>query len=189
MAIAMAADYAHMLHELRPRGPAMLQEDTVLNALAEELARAHNRALNLIEEADPRNTSELFDRWEQVFGLPDPCVTSEQNLAQRRAALVTKVVTTGGQSPQYYINIALALGYEITITEFHEHTVDDDVDYPLYDEQWLFAWQVNAALNTVQELSVEDDVETPLAWWSNEILECVLDRLKPAHTSVIYSYS
>lgn len=192
-----ADDYLRQLQALLPPGPAWPRDDDatitrLLHGLAEELARVDGRARQLLEEADPRTTAELFTDWERVAGLPDACAVAfggEQTTAQRRAALVGRLTTVGGQTPAYFIGLAAALGYAITITEFSEHTVDDDVDNPLYDVAWSFAWQVNAALDTVTELTVDDTVEDPLASWGNALLECVLRRVAPAHTIPIFSYT
>lgn len=192
-----ADDYLRQLQALLPPGPAWPRDDDatitrLLHGLAEELARVDGRARQLLEEADPRTTAELFTDWERVAGLPDACAVAfggEQTTAQRRTALVGRLITVGGQTPAYFIGLAAALGYAITITEFSEHTVDDDVDHPLYDVAWSFAWQVNAALNTVTELTVDDTVDDPLASWGNALLECVLRRVAPAHTIPIFSYT
>jgi uncharacterized protein YmfQ (DUF2313 family) len=118
----------------------------------------------------------------------DICSTYQPlTMQERSAALVSKLVTLGGQSPAYFIGLAAALGYAITITEFHAHTVCDDVNHPLYDLAWNFAWQVNGALATISQLSVTDPVGDPLASWGNVLLECVLTRLKPAHTIVLFN--
>ena len=53
---------------------------------------------------------------------------------------------------------------------------------------WAFAWAVNATSTTVNELTVDDTVDDPLAYWGNAILECVLERIKPAHTYVVFAY-
>lgn len=192
-----ATDYLRQLQALLPPGPAWPKDDAttlthLLSALAAELARVDGRALTLVEEADPRTVAELFADWERVAGLPDACAQAfggDQTLAQRRAALVGRLTTLGGQSPAYYIGVAAALGYAITITEFRAHTVNDDVEYPLFDESWTFAWQVNAALSTLTEITVESTVEDPIAAWGNSLLECVINRLKPAHTTVLFSYT
>lgn len=191
-----AEDYLRQLQALLPPGPAWQKDDAatltrLLRGLSDELARVDGRAWQLVEESDPRATAELFLDWERVAGLPDACAEAfggEQTMAQRRLALVAKLVTLGGQSPAYYIGVAAALGYAITITEFHAHSVNDDVDYPLYGAAWNFAWQVNAALNSVTELRVDMTVDDPLAAWGNALLECVIRRLKPAHTEVLFSY-
>lgn len=191
------SDYLLQLQALLPNGPAWPRDDQatltqLLSALSVELARVDGRAMTLIEEADPRTTAELFLDWEHVAGLPDACAEAfggEQTLDQRRAALVGKLVTLGGQSPAYFIGLAAAIGYAITITEFHAHTVNDDVDYSILGEDWNFAWQVNAALNTVSELTISSGVDEPLAAWGNALLECVINRVKPAHTIALFSYT
>jgi len=182
-------DYEDQAYKLLPPGPAWSTPDPILQALADAMARVHNRALDLIEEADVRTTDELMADWERVLGLPDPCVVGEQSTPERYAAMLAKLTSIGGQSREYFINMAAALGFTITITEFHEHTVDDDVDYPLYGANWQFAWQINAQQNSVFELTVNDTVDDPLASWSNAPLECSLTQYKPAHTTIIFAYT
>lgn len=189
LARATADDYARQLAELQPRGPAWGACDSLLGAQAEEFARIHNRALDVIAESDPRTTDELFPDWEEAAGLPDLCVGEDQSSAQRRAALIARITQSGDQLPAYYVGIAAELGYIVTITEFHEHTVGDDVDEPIYGAAWPYAWQVNAALNTMFELDVNGVVSDALASWSNTALECVISRLKPAHTHVLFAYT
>lgn len=189
-----AEDYLAQLQALLPQGPAWPRDagatlTKLLQAMADELARVDSRAATLIGETDPRTTSELLADWERVAGLPDTCVTAAQTTAQRRAALHARLTTLGGQKGAYFIALAASLGYTVTITEFHQHTVADDVEYPLYGHPWQFAWQVNAPQNTVGTLSVTDTVADPLAWWGNELLECVIRRLKPAHTHTLFAYS
>jgi len=191
------ADYLAQLQALLPAGPAWSREPDVfmtrlLDGLAAELARVDGRAWQLIEEADPRTVAELFADWERVAGLPDECAVAfggEQTVAQRRAALLGRLTTLGGQSAAYFVGLAASLGYAITITEFDAHTVEHDVEHPLYGDAWNFAWQVNAALNSESEITVESDVDEPLAAWGNALLECVLKRVKPAHTHLIISYT
>lgn len=190
-------DYLRQLQALLPPGPAWSKDEgdlltRLLAGLSGELARVDGRAWQIVEEADPRTVAELFADWERVAGLPDACAQAfggEQTVAQRRSALVGRLTTLGGQSPAYFIALAAAIGYAITITEFSEHTVNDDVEHGLYGPAWNFAWQVNAALNTVTEITVDSTVEEPLAAWGNALLECVLNRLKPVHTAVLYSYT
>lgn len=190
-------DYLQQLQSLLPPGPAWPKDDNalltrLLSGLSGELARVDGRAWQIAEEADPRTVAELFADWERIAGLPDACAVAfggTQTVAQRRAALVGRLTTMGGQSPAYYIALAASIGYAITITEFRVHTVEDDVNYALYGSAWNFAWQVNAALNTINEITVGMTVEDPLAAWGNALLECVINRLKPVHTTALYSYT
>jgi uncharacterized protein YmfQ (DUF2313 family) len=190
-------DYLRQLQALLPPGPAWPKDDDalltrLLGAIAAELARVDGRAQRLVEEADPRTVAELFADWESVAGLPDSCAAAfggDQTMAQRRAALVGRLTTLGGQTPAYVIGLAAALGYAITITEFSAHTVNDDVECALYDNAWNFTWRVNSALSTITDITVDSLVDEPIASWGNALLECVIKRLKPAHTSVIFGYS
>ena len=189
-----APAYTRHLKALLPQGAAWDLEaasvtSQLLAAIAEELARIDVRARGLIQESDPRTCDETLPDWERVYGLPDLCVGTGQTEAQRRAALVARVVSLGGQTAAYYIGVAAALGYVITVTEFSPYDVEDDVDAFVYGTEWAYAWQVNAALNTVIEMTVDDGVDEPIAQWSNVLLECVLTRLKPAHTHLLFSYS
>ena len=189
-----AEQYLAQLQALLPPGAAWPREagavlTDLLLAMADELARIDLRAERLLEEANPRTTLELLADWERVVGLPDPCVVTSQTSAQRITSLLQRLTTLGGQSASYYIAAALVAGFVITVSEFIEHTVEDDVEHQLFGTDWNFTWQVNAPLNTVGELTVEDTADDPLAWWGNEQLECVLRDLKPAHTHLLFAYT
>lgn len=187
-------DYLQQIKQLLPRGPLWsgLAEDKTFQAYlegeVEEKLRIHNRAFNLINETDPRTAYELLPEWEQFAGLPDPCLGELGTLEQRQQNLHTKLTTIGGQSRQYYIDLAATLGYTITITEFDQFSVNDTVDDSVNGADWEFAWQVNAPDETVTYLTASSDVDTALADWGNERLECAISRLKPAHTTVLFAY-
>lgn len=186
--------YLNHLVALLPQGTAWPRDLTsklagFLGSFAGGLTRAHNRALDLIEEADPQTTVELLTEWERVCGLPDDCTVSfVGTLQERRDAVVAKLRQRGGQSVAYFIGAAESLGYEITITEFRAYTCDSPIDTPVYDETWHHAWRVNAPETTIREFNSDSACTDPLASWGNDVLECVLSRLKPAHTHIIFSY-
>lgn len=188
-----ARHYLAQLQALLPRGAAWLREQTatltmLLYALADEFARVDGRSFDLLEEADPRTTYELLPEWEFDYGLPDPCTGQLETIQQRREALVTKVTMIGGQSRQYFIDLAARLGFEITITEFEPFTVGSTVDEPICDEAWRWTWMVNAPEVRVIEFTAESGVNEALQTWGNELLECAITRLKPAHTNVLFAY-
>ena len=188
------ANYLSNLQDSLPPGPAWPRTvDAVLTKLlqgfADEFARVDGRALTILEEADPRTTTELLVDWERVAGLPDTCVIATQTTAQRRAALTTKLTSVGQQTEAYFIDLAARLGYTVTITENHTFTVKSFVNEPLQNAPWRFAFRVNSPLNTITRFTVNSSVSDPLAAWGNEQLECVINRFKPAHTKALYSYT
>jgi len=193
-----ATDYLAQLQALLPQGPAWPRDadaelTRLLAAWADEMARIDARAADLVEEADPRTTAELLADWERVAGLPDACVEAlagAQTTAQRRAALVGKLTTIGGQSAAYYIALAASLGYAITVTEFRPFRAGQScAGDALTNDEWIFAWQVNAPETTIVDFAAgRSCAGDPLRAWGNELLECVITRLKPAHTHVLFAY-
>lgn len=186
-------DYLQQLQALLPQGPAWPREQgslttNLLSAFAEEFSKVDLRIDNLINEADPRTTNELLSDWERVAGLPDLCTGIPATIALRRELLVAKLTNVGGQSKQFYIDLAAKLGYTITIDEFKRFRVTSRVNEVLNDSDWSYVWRVNSAQNTVRKFNVAGRVSEPLASWGNTALECVITRLKPAHTHVQFAY-
>lgn len=191
----MADDYLSQLKALLPRGLAFSQAplstlSKLLNAWADEFARVDLRCGDLATEADPRTTAELLADWERVAALPDVCVTITQTIEQRRAALVSKLIKTGGQSRAYFIELATALGYpSVTIDEFLMMNCNDDCNDSLIGLPDLFAWRVNLPLTGgVFVMTCESNCNSSLQSWGNEAVECRINRLKPAHTNVLFAY-
>lgn len=145
----------------------------LFHALGEEFARIEHRGEDLLTEADPAQADELLPDWERNFDLPDPCTPAAQTLEQRQGALLARMTWPGGQSVQYFTNVAERLGYTITITEYQPHTVDSPVDHPLYDEWW----------------SVAVKIETGASEQDSKALECVIERLKHVQIITIYEYT
>lgn len=190
-----ASEYKQQYKALLPPGrlwDALRQEGCVADrffaAQAEEFARVDKRAEDLLAEVDPRRALEMFPDWEEWAGLPDVCTATVLTLQQRCNALVQKLTSVGGQSRAYFISVAAFLGYEITIEEFEPHTCETGCDQPIYDEEWRFAWKVQAPEQTIIEFTCESPCDEPLRAWGNELLECTIERLKPAHTHVLFGY-
>lgn len=187
--------YREQLHALLPRGRVWTRDadsnlGRVLAAWGAELATAEARAGELLEELDPRTTVEMIADWERMVGLPDPCTGPLDGLAQRRAAVLARLAELGAQTPAYYVSLAAAFGYEVTITEFRAVTCGMPIGGPMYGIDWQFAWQVNAPETTVTFSECGSGTAgEPIATWGNLLLECVIQRAKPAHTIVIFSYS
>lgn len=194
--MSIPENYRAQLAALLPTGLAWPREpDSTLQRLlagwAESFARLDARAQELVAESDPRAALALLPDWARVAGVPDACVEGTPGTSALRAQLLRRLTQLNSQTPAYFVDLAAAFGFAITITEFTPTTVEDDVDAPIAGEPWAYAWQANTTLDGgVSEISVEDDVETPLETWnSNAALECLINHAKPAHTTIIYSYT
>lgn len=150
-------------------------------------------AMRLLNEADPRYTSEMLPDWERVAGLPDVCCATDTatTLAQRRARLVEKLTSTGGQSRQFFLDLAAKLGYtDTSITEFHPMTCNSPCDSAVGGPDWLFAWQMNVGdYFAIHTMSCNDPCDSPLRSWQASELQCRLNQLKPAHTTVLMNWT
>lgn len=188
--------YAEQLDALLPKGLAWPRESdarmrALTQGLAIELSRVDARGDDLLSEVLPSSTLEMLSDWERAVGLPDPCVPDGSTLQERRAALITRLTSTGGQSRAFFIALAESFGYTITITEFRPFRVGvSAVGDALYGDDWMYAWRINAPETTVVYFRVGvSAVGEPLRKWGNELLECVFNRIKPAHTILIFGYS
>ncbi len=112
-------------------------------------------------------------------------------LAQEQAQVVARLIAGGGQSVDYFVNFAATLGYTVTITQFAPFRAGiSAVGQPLCNNAWAFAWQVNAPEFSVDDFAVgTGSVGEPLATWGSTVLQCELQRLAPAHTTVLFNYA
>lgn len=180
--MGLSADaYARQLKQLLPRGLLWHLEpeswlSKLLLAIADELARVDGRGEDLLDEWDPRTATETLDDWERVLGIPDGCVALADSVGERRRAVTRKVIAQGGQSAAYYVALAAALGFEATVVETGP-----------------YAWRLDVALGgyglTASVFRAGSRAGARLSSRNVAVLECVINRAKPAHTSVLFAYT
>jgi uncharacterized protein YmfQ (DUF2313 family) len=203
-------EYSRAFSGLLPLGVAWPREiDSVLAQFVFGLAGVwgfvDGRAGDLLErESDPRQSIELLPDWERAWGLPDPCYAEPLGIDERHRHLMLRMTMIGGQSQQFFIDIASFLGYEITISEFRPFMIGLDwcgagtsplapaENYGMGDAAMRFYWTVHVhAVRLVWfrvaagQVGIDPHLRIALA----TDLECVIRRWKPAHTEVIFDYS
>jgi uncharacterized protein YmfQ (DUF2313 family) len=188
-------DYLSQFQRLLPRGRIWHRgwgwvQDADLLTLMPQWARLQVALNRLIAQIFPCSTTELLPEWEATLGLPDPCTGPLPTQQQRTAAVCGKFAARGGQSRDYFIHLAASLGFEIEIETYHPFTASQSrAGDPVYDEKWAYAWRVVAS--QVQVLYFQASYSAagdPLATWGNKLLECEFNRMKPAHTVIVFSY-
>jgi len=190
------ADFERQIALIAPQGRAWSRDPdsfqvSTWNVIGASLWGAHQRAVSLLEtEANPTRAVELLAEWERDYGLPDPCTAATPTLPQRQAALLSKITARGGQSRAYYIGIAAALGYTVTITEYKPFRLGFSVFGDLLlGPAWQFAWQVNVPSANVTRFRFGlSAFGEPLWTVDSAELECRLRALAPAHTVLLFSY-
>jgi uncharacterized protein YmfQ (DUF2313 family) len=188
-----AGDYKELLLSLLPTGAAWPREEgsmlrALLEAPSQEFARADALLSLLEDELDPNTTDIALPDWEETYGLPDACAGDDQSFEARRERVIQKVTTRGGQSIPFFVGLAAALGYDVTITEFLPFSCESDCEDTLYTEDWAYAFRVNAPEVTIREATVDMSCEDPIRSWGNEVLECALRRRTHSHSIIQFGY-
>jgi len=190
-----------------------------MRALAGVVARWADRTGRfLITEAFPPRSFDLLPDWERVLGLPEPCLPAAQTLDERRQAVLEKLQRRpGGQSREYFTELARRLGYHVD--EPSEHALPNELEFQvgridqitirefrpfmfgvsrLGNSRWRFAppemrfvWIVTVPgvrLTWFRFGQSQFGQDTHLTIRRADDLECLLHRLKPAHTNLFFNY-
>jgi uncharacterized protein YmfQ (DUF2313 family) len=209
-------DYGTAFLTLLPRGQAWPKYpgstlELTCRGLAEYWGYVDTRAADLLEnESDPRKTLELLPDWERNWGLPDPCMLNPPtSIGARRLALVAKMTMLGGQSRQFFLDVSNAYGYgNITITEYAPYMPGvsrvgdqsgiynpgdpDHYRWQLGPAEMRFYWTIHVGSLSLEYFRCNSSVcgvNRLLEIGTAADLECILDKLKPAHTEIVYDYS
>ena len=166
----------------------------LLRAGAELLAAVEERSAAIHGEADLRTTLELLPEWAAFVRLASDCTDGlPQTIPEERFSIFRKVVTTGGQNRFHLAGVARALGYDVEVEDIEEpHAFIAEVSGAedlASDDAWAFVAIVHAPEVTPQFARCGESVcGEALVTFGNELLECTLDAIKPAHTLLLYVY-
>lgn len=189
--------YRDLLAALAPPGAALPKDlDSewmqLLAALGAELARLDGRADDLSDEADPRSALELLTDYERVCGLPDGCTGDATTLQERRDRVVATLTAQGGQSLAYFQSLAEGLGYSVTIEEFRPFICGlsccDDTLGGAASNRHYWRVRVHGPRVTLFRCGASRCSDLLGSIAEAEDLECLLQRLAPAHTVLIFAY-
>ena len=192
-----AEDYTTALLAMQPQGILWSRDPTsvraqVLAALAPTLNRLNQNAADLLNDAFPVQPVQLLPEWELSLGLPDTCTGQLPTIQARQQAVAAKFVDTGGQSIDYFVRVAAALGYEITVTEYLVSYGDlmcgDDLLHD--DDGWNSYWLVNV-FGSEEDYVFSGDVsfgDDYLDYYASSAIECILTAIAPAHTTLGFQY-
>jgi uncharacterized protein YmfQ (DUF2313 family) len=194
-----ALEYLRLLQSLLPKGFAWNREEgsgltEFLHGEAEEFSRVDSRSDDLVLlERDTRFASELLVDHETDLGLPDECSAGNETIQERRRIANTRLITLGQQNPAYFIELAAAYGYTITITEYTPFWcgIGRSGD-PCGDQKTIFYWKVTIAYggeNIVYFQSGSSESGDAISYIPGTTsFICMLNKYKPAHTTIIYDY-
>lgn len=192
----MSNKYKNALLKLLPTGKAWNKEDSspldkICEGNSEEFLRVDTRANQLIIELDPTKATELLPDWEKLLALPDPAFGSPETVQERRSLVVLKFSLHGGQSRQYFIDLIKKLGFDIKIKEHRPFRAgksrSSDAIYT--GVGWRYTWTVQMLQAVVFHFRAgKSSAGDPLVSYRNTVVQGIINKLKPAHTNVIYRF-
>lgn len=142
--------------------------------LAVELARARESADDLIEDMVPFTTISMLEEWEDILGLPTSCF-APTTIAERQAAIVARLVGTGGQSLADYRALAESLGYDggdVTATRYYPFTAGSRAGDALTNDAWAHVVEWNITSGSL-----------------NALLECAFNAKRRAHATFLFDFN
>ncbi len=146
------------------------------------------RAEDLLKEFFPDQTSELITDWERICGLTPDAGDTIQILRER---IIAKLREIGRLSRAYFINIAAAFGYTITIEEYMPFMAGwGRAGDTIYVKEIIYTWSIKAPSQTLYYFRAgKSAAGERLLWWPNiQDLENKINELKPAHTYIVFNY-
>jgi len=193
-----AIEYLRLLQSLLPKGFAWNRDDgsiltEFLYGEAEEFARVDGRSGDLLVERNTLTTNELLSDHENDLGLPDDCSEESETVTERRNNVHSKFIQLGQQFPQYFIDVAEAMGWMITVTEFSPFICGvGAAGDPCGDSDVIFYWLVTIDLTEVNIIyfTAGNSQSGDLLSFTPSLapLQCTLNQLKPAHTKLIFDF-
>ncbi len=184
----MSLDNAAVIKSLTPLElGAVSDEDIVLEG--QELDNEETRQNNVLQEIFPDTSTQMLAWWERVYSLAPAAGATVQ---QRQQAIVQAIRAQGGLSREYFISLAAALGYTITIEELQPFMAGiGRAGDTLYVQDIIFVWLVTVtAIQQYYFRAGQSAAGEPLgAPNENTIITAIFIKLKPAHTYVIFQYT
>lgn len=212
-----AAAFAHAMiaqmatGEIWPRTPSSTLVRAV-TGLAGVVGRWASRCGTFLRtEAFPPSSLDMLPDWERVLGLPEPCLpVTSPTISERQLQVSEKLARRPGrQDRAYFVDLAARLGYTITLTEYIPAqcgvtqcgvtVTDTDTPYAIAGAGCgtpaiRYVWSITVTGPRLTWFAVgagggRAATDPHLKIRRAEDLECLLGKLKPAHTKLIFDYT
>lgn len=162
---------------------------TVLRILAKEYFRACLYIETIIDNFLPSKTSLFIKQWEETVGIPDNCFDGTGDLETRRLHILCKLVYMNATNLDDFVKLAELLGYRIEIL------TGGSAGTFRYTFPAVFYESIKTAKFTmyIKIYGLKPNVFTytfPVEFKTvrAELLECVINKIKPANVNVIIEY-
>lgn len=160
--------------------------------LSQELYRLDLKLQELMVESNPVTMSRFLTARENEAGLPDLCIGIPDTIQARIQLVLYKWANLGGASKQFLIDACNHFGFVATIEEYnpfragHNRTGEE-----LTTEKWSNVFKVNCpSTDPIIYFKAGVSFGGDYLWskWDHAAVNCIIEKLKPAHTRAIYNF-
>lgn len=138
----------------------------LLVGLSGEIFRIESLLVDLTEEYYIPQTTLLIEEWERALGIPDGCFNAQGSIEERRIHCIAKFLAAGTQTGADFIAVAALFGKTVTI-------IDDP------SEPYVIKIEGPELVTNVPPYNVPFSLDS-----GETILECFLNKLKPANCTI-----
>ncbi len=145
----------------------------LLKVLAEELARFQFLEYEIASKYIPNFDDSFIESWEQMLGIPDSCFSNSVSDEERRRNIIIKLAYLNLQTANDYVILGDLLNLNVQVLP----NVPTDP----------FIWTINIDSSDPNVFPYT----FPITFSENFIglYECLVQKQKPAHTQVLFSFS
>jgi len=162
---------------------------TVLRILAREFYRSCLYIETIIDNFLPSKTSLFIKQWENTVGIPDSCFDGTGDLETRRLHVLCKLVYMNASNIDDFVKLCDLLGYRIEIiTGGSAGSFKYTFPMVFFSSAKEAKFTMYIKLFGVKPNSFPFTFPMTFKTTSVELLECVINKIKPANVRVIFEY-
>ncbi len=195
-------DYKKLFQELLPKGPAWSREpkstmSNLANAVASFFYYIHQRVEKAGKEIYPHSCDETLPDWEKTYELPEPCKHGNhaegQTFQERKNDVIVKMNRRFAPTVENFAKVAQALGYKVSVTTYPPAICGlarcGDRLGGGKSASYYVLTVVDGARLTYARCGVSRCGEPLCRITYATDLECLFERIKPAHLIFKISYN
>lgn len=158
-----------------------------LRGFAGELFRTNGFIKEYCEQIIPDETVKFIGEWESALGIQDDCFPGSGTIDERRLHVLVKLASSGIQTQQDFIDLALLFGVTVTIMNGSANGTFP-LEFPIlfFNSSKDARFTIIVTFNLIEGERFTYTFPLPFGNSTLAIIECLFNRLKPVNTEVIF---
>lgn len=150
----------------------------LIHAMASVWHEKLNNIALLWKEFDPVQTENLISKWETFVGIPDDTTPIASTLVERRANVISRIITRKLITLQDYIDVVTVLGLPYKAVYHNGTSANSDSDgFPYVFDIWLIS-DIELKFTVTWELFAGEP--------TNALFQALLNKIKPRGIEFYY---